>query len=42
MIIWECAIKGKGRLPFDSLIGQVNDWICSTNGGIEITGKYQC
>ena len=39
LVIWECAIKGKGKLPFDGLISQVNDWICGAKGDMEITGK---
>lgn len=38
MAIWECALKGKTRLPFDSLVDEVSDWLQLTANGYEIRG----
>lgn len=38
LVIWECAIKGRHRLDFDALIGDVASWIRSDLAEGEITG----
>ena len=39
MIIWECALKGKKKLPFDELIKQMTGWLKSGSDIKEISGK---
>ncbi len=39
LIIWECAIKGKTSLQFDSLIKEVEEWINSESNFMEIQGN---
>lgn len=29
LVVWECALKGKEKLPFDALIQKVVDWLHS-------------
>ena len=41
MIIWECALKGKTRLPFDSLVDEISNWLQLTANGYEIRGLDQ-
>lgn len=38
LIIWECAMKGRGRIPADRLLGDVSEWIRSGAGSDEIRG----
>jgi len=39
LTVWECALKGKTRLPVDTLISQVTTWIVSEANEHEICGK---
>lgn len=39
-IIWECALKGKYRISFESVIQNAFDWLHSENNYLEIKG-YQ-
>ncbi|MBN2415439.1 DNA mismatch endonuclease Vsr [bacterium] len=39
LVLWECALKGKYRLPFSSVIGLVTDWLESENAEMEISGE---
>ena len=39
LLIWECALKGKQRLPFEQLIELVENWLLVGNQFIEITGS---
>ena len=36
--VWECALKGKARLPFDSVIDQCAVWLKSDAGTLEVSG----
>lgn len=36
--IWECALKGKTRRPFDQVVGDTLDWIGSDSTEMEIRG----
>lgn len=36
--IWECAIKGKTRIPLASIIEQCSRWLLSVDPSIEIKG----
>jgi DNA mismatch endonuclease (patch repair protein) len=37
-IVWECALKGRTRLPLDDVIGECADWLRSDRQRIEIRG----
>lgn len=37
-IIWECAVKGKTRLPLDELTRQIGEWLQGTSIYTEIRG----
>ena len=39
LIIWECALKGKERLDFDSVIGKIDNWLRSSQKFLEIKGN---
>lgn len=39
LLIWECALKGKQRLPFEQLIELVENWLLVGNQFVEITGS---
>ncbi|MCY3852920.1 MAG: very short patch repair endonuclease [Gammaproteobacteria bacterium] len=39
LVVWECATRGRGQLPFDTVVGQVTDWIRSSEDTLEIRGK---
>jgi len=38
LTVWECALKGKGRLPEDILISKVSSWIMGGSNESEIHG----
>ena len=38
LVIWECTLKGKGRLTFESIIDQSEKWLRSDNVMSEIRG----
>jgi len=38
-IVWECAIKGKTRLPFDSVIDHCCEWLSSDDPHLEVAGQ---
>lgn len=37
-IVWECALKGLGRLPPDKVLGECAKWLRSSRGRLEIRG----
>ena len=37
-IVWECALKGRGRLDPDDLISQCADWLRSGRDRLELAG----
>ena len=39
LTVWECALKGKTRLPITDTIGQVVAWLESGEGAAEIEGN---
>lgn len=39
LTVWECALKGKTRLPITDVIGQVVAWLESGEVAAEIEGK---
>lgn len=38
-IVWECALKGRSRLPLEKVIGECADWLRSDRPAIEIAGR---
>lgn len=38
MIIWECALKGKSRIPMNQLLCLIQDWLYGGCDCIEISG----
>ena len=38
LTIWECALKGKTRLPVENVIEIASQWLSSTTGNLEIKG----
>ncbi len=38
-IIWECALKGKEKLEFQSIIDRIDKWLNSPEEFLEIRGK---
>ena len=36
--VWECALKGKTRLPFDSVVDQCSIWLKSDVETLEVSG----
>lgn len=41
LVIWECALRGRGRLPHDLLLGQVYQWLTDGMPDRAITGVRQ-
>jgi DNA mismatch endonuclease (patch repair protein) len=41
LVVWECAIKGKTRLPPDELENVMQNWLLYDNQDAEITGRPQ-
>lgn len=39
MIVWECALKGRTKLPLDCITSDIANWLCSEEGRSEIMGK---
>lgn len=39
--IWECALKGRSRLPFDSIVDDCAAWLKSETKILELTGDEQ-
>lgn len=37
-VVWECAVKGRTRLPLDVVIVQCAAWLVSSRQGMEIHG----
>jgi DNA mismatch endonuclease (patch repair protein) len=37
-VVWECAIKGPGKLPPDSVLSQCESWLRSSRSHLEIRG----
>ncbi|GGN51438.1 very short patch repair endonuclease [Novosphingobium indicum] len=38
-VVWECALKGRTRLPLDDVIGACTKWLRSDRPELEIRGK---
>jgi DNA mismatch endonuclease (patch repair protein) len=37
--IWECALRGRGKIPLEEVLAHCSDWLLSETGGLEIRGK---
>ena len=40
MVVWECAVKGPGRLPLNDVLRQVQEWMASNNTAGELIGDF--
>ncbi len=38
MVVWECSLKGKTKIPFDQAIDLIKNWILVGNEYVELTG----
>lgn len=38
LVVWECAIKGRGKLPLETIISQISSWIHGSVDRFEIRG----
>ena len=41
-VVWECALKGKARLGFDDVVGQLVAWLQSDQADLELAGTTSC
>ena len=39
LVIWECALKGRTRLPVETVIGSAAQWLSSGTSYLELTGS---
>jgi DNA mismatch endonuclease (patch repair protein) len=39
LIVWECALKGKTRQPFEKVISRISHWLTYGTRDMEIRGK---
>ena len=37
-LIWECALKGRGKLPPEAVIDSMIDWLCSADKRLTLEG----
>jgi DNA mismatch endonuclease (patch repair protein) len=37
--VWDCALRGRGKLPFEAVIWQLSLWLCSDLPEINLTGR---
>ncbi|WP_324751327.1 very short patch repair endonuclease [Sphingomonas sp. LY54] len=38
-IVWECALKGRTRLPLAEVLDRCEAWLCSNDTALEIAGN---
>ncbi len=38
LTVWECAMKGRTRLPFDELVARISDWLVGSGRQLQIAG----
>ncbi len=41
LTVWECGMKGKGKLEFETLITTIENWLCSENETLDIRGSTE-
>jgi DNA mismatch endonuclease (patch repair protein) len=39
LTVWECALKGKNGLPFETLVERISKWLATNEVSSEITGS---
>ena len=37
--VWECALKGSARLPFDGTVSTLDEWLRFGDSGLELRGR---
>lgn len=43
LVVWECALKGRGKYPADEIARRAGQWLKAANGNEEIKGdSYAC
>ena len=35
LVVWECALKGRGKLPFENLVRLIADWLRGATDALE-------
>ncbi len=40
--VWECALKGKTRLPLEEVVASLERWLQSDESSLEIEGARRC
>lgn len=40
-VVWECALKGRTRLPIESVLGSSSSWLRSNEAGFEVRGAQE-
>ena len=38
LVLWECAVRGKHKLAFDTIINRMIEWLRSDSSDCEVTG----
>ena len=38
LVVWECALKGRGKLPFETVIHRIVDWLHGSANTFETRG----
>ena len=38
LAVWECAMRGRGRLPYQELIARIEEWLKGSDALLEIRG----
>lgn len=38
-VVWECALRGRGRLPLDLVLASCAEWVKSDLGTLELRGE---
>lgn len=39
LVLWECALKGRTKLPFDDVLAELSIWLSDADSNLEIRGK---
>lgn len=40
LVVWECALKGRGKLPFENLVRLIADWLQGEEDTLETRGVH--
>ncbi|WP_236629793.1 very short patch repair endonuclease [Pseudohaliea rubra] len=41
LVVWECALKGKERLPVELVISRISEWLTGGGESCEVRGSLQ-